>query len=112
MNFIRNSISSKGVRFIGGGWTFFILENLVLSEYREEIISQYGDDNYHTVYNSLSTAACCSIFYGFIKYRKHGIIMPKPNTPLLLFGFVCQVTFRGSSLIFPPASSPFYSLNF
>jgi uncharacterized membrane protein len=61
---------SKGVRFIAIGWTGFIAENLVLSSYRDEIIQTYGDDKYHLVYNSLSSLATGSIFWGWLR---HGI---------------------------------------
>ena len=40
-------LASKGVRWIGLGWTGFIAENLILSENRDEIIRHFGDDNYH-----------------------------------------------------------------
>ena len=36
-----------GVRLIGGGWAFFIAENVVISENREAIIASIGDDHYH-----------------------------------------------------------------
>ena len=36
-----------GVRLIGGGWAFFIAENVVISENREAIIASIGDNYYH-----------------------------------------------------------------
>jgi uncharacterized membrane protein len=62
--------NNKGVKFVAIGWVGFIAENLVLSHNREYLIKNYGDDNYHIVYNILSTAACSSIAYGFFKYGK------------------------------------------
>lgn len=63
---------SKGVKWVTMGWLGFITENLVLSHNREQIISTYGDDNYHIAYNILSTMACSSIAYGFFKHGKVG----------------------------------------
>src|SRR5690349_1782159 len=63
-------LSSKGVRWIGLGWTGFILENVVMSHNRDWIIENFGSDKYHGVYNVLSTAACGSIFYGYVKHGR------------------------------------------
>jgi uncharacterized membrane protein len=63
-------MNSAGVRLIAAGWGLFIAENLLLSENRTEIIKEFGEENYHRIYNSLSTFACLSIGYGFLRYRK------------------------------------------
>ena len=64
--------TSNGTKFVLGGWTFFLLENVLLSENREWICSEYGEDKYHLGYNTLSTTACLSILFGFIKYKGTG----------------------------------------
>jgi prenyl protein peptidase len=59
-----------------GGWSFFIVENAVLSENRSFLIDQLGagcadkeegEMRYHLLYGSISTAACASIAYGFMR---------------------------------------------
>ena len=67
---VNSMLANKGVRWIGLGWTAFILENVVLSHNREEIISRFGSNNYHTTYNILSTAACSSILYGYLRHGR------------------------------------------
>lgn len=68
------AFSHKGFRYISFGWSFFIVENLVLSENRSQIIEYLGDEKYyHYIYNSLSTFACSSVLYGYLKHgRKQG----------------------------------------
>jgi uncharacterized membrane protein len=41
-----------------------------LSENREAIINAFGDENYHMAYSTLSTLACGSIFYGYIRHGR------------------------------------------
>ena len=66
---------------IFSGWTAFILENLVLSENRQSIIDAFGDDNYHLAYSSLSTIACGSILYGYLRYgRGKGVPLSPPGS--------------------------------
>merc|ERR1711957_28961 len=84
-------LANKGVRWIGGGWVFFIAENLILSHNRSDIINSIGDGNYHTVYNTLSTAACGSIGYGFFKHRRTGGPIFKPPRLLLPLGLSCTL---------------------
>ena len=84
-------LSNKGVRWVAAGWLGFITENLVMSHNRDWIISNYGDDNYHIVYNILSTAACGSIGYGFFKHGKTGgPSFPRRGPLLQLAGFSIQ----------------------
>lgn len=59
-----------GVRWITLGWSAFIAENLIMSHNRGWIISNFGDATYHGVYNTLSTAACGSIAYGFFRHGR------------------------------------------
>lgn len=100
---------SRGVRWISLGWSGFIVENLVFSHNREEIIRLIGDDNYHRAYNTLSTIACSSILYGYIRHgRRHG----PPITRFLgkggiALGFVLQsLGFVGLSQLAPRFQIP------
>ncbi|KAJ3260324.1 CAAX prenyl protease [Boothiomyces macroporosus] len=98
------------------GWVGFISENLILSHNRKEIIESIGDDNYHRIYNSLSTVACGSIAYGFLKYRNNGPLFSQyyprlhsamssklmriPSIALRIIGLV------GFSQLFPKLQTP------
>ncbi|KAJ3208193.1 hypothetical protein HDU82_002825 [Entophlyctis luteolus] len=66
------------VSLIAAGWTAFIAENLILSEYREELVARFGLDSYRRAYGALSTAACASIAYGYLAYgyRKGPKVIP------------------------------------
>lgn len=69
---------TKGLKYVTIGWTGFIAENFILSQNRTEIINEIGDSNYHLLYNSLSSIACCSILFGFVRYaRNTGPLMNK-----------------------------------
>jgi len=61
----------SSVRWAVGGWSLFIVENLVLSENRQRIIKEVGDDNYHYIYGTLSTAAMASTGYGFMYHVRN-----------------------------------------
>ena len=103
-------LANKGVRWIGGGWAFFIAENLILSHNRSEIINGIGDGNYHTVYNTLSTAACGSIGYGFFKHRRTGGPIFKPPRVLLPLGLSCTLLgVVGFSQLVPALQLPYTS---
>lgn len=100
---------SRGVKWIGFGWTAFILENLVLSHNREEIIQHFGDSNYHLGYNTLSTLACSSIAYGFVKYRKseETRLLRKLGKPAIAASFVLQaIGLIGFSQLLPKLQNP------
>jgi uncharacterized membrane protein len=88
----RAICNDRGVRWVSVGWTAFVTENLVLSEFRQEIIERIGDDKYHLMYNGLSTAACASVVYGFAKYRHQTRIWAgaRPPRPVVLLGLVCN----------------------
>jgi len=58
------------MRWAIGGWSFFILENLVLSENRSYIIERVGDERYHMIYGTISTCAMASVGYGYFKVRR------------------------------------------
>ena len=59
----------KGVRLIVGGWTAFILENLIISQNREALVTALGGEGtYKMLYASISTAACASIIVGYGRF--------------------------------------------
>lgn len=64
------AFKNAGVKWITFGWVSFIAENLILSENRTEIIEKFGNDSYHQVYNTLSTLACGSIAWGYLKHGR------------------------------------------
>ena len=70
-------LRSSSMKWAVGGWTFFIVENLVLSENRTYLIDKLGDESYHAVYGTLSTIATASIGYAYL-YK-----IPKNGPPLL-----------------------------
>ena len=107
--FFQECLQSKGVRWISFGWAGFITENVVLSENRTEIIAAFGDDNYHRLYNSLSTAATLSIAWGFFKHgRGQGPIIGNRGKMSLLTGYILQsIGFIGVSQMLPKFQLPF-----
>ena len=79
----------KGVRWITFGWSAFLAENLILSHNRSTIIDNIGDDNYHHMYNTLSTLATASIAFGYFKYARFD--SPKlwnVNKPMKVTSFI------------------------
>ena len=77
----------KCAKWIVLGWSGFALENVILSENRQFIIEKISDASYHGFYNALSTLACGSVVYGYVR---HGPGMPiKSNIGLLrrILGF-------------------------
>jgi hypothetical protein len=91
VSFFQQCIQSKGIRWISFGWMGFITENVVLSENRTAIIEAFGDDNYHRLYNTLSTAATGSIAFGFFRHgRKMGPILTQRGTVSKLIGYSLQ----------------------
>lgn len=68
-----------GLRCITIGWTGFILENLILSENRDYLIQTFGKDTYHGVYGGLSTIACASFLFGYVKHRNFYKLAQKAN---------------------------------
>lgn len=101
-------LSSKGVKWIAGGWIGFISENILLSSWREEIKKEIGDDNYHYTYNSLSTIACTSIAYGFLRHgRGRGPSIGARSLPAHISSFIFQALgFIGFSQGFPKLQLP------
>ena len=66
MSLVQQAIKTTSFNWAVGGWSFFIAENLFLSENRAFIIDAIGDDNYHYLYGLISTAACGSIGYAYL----------------------------------------------
>ena len=69
--------TNAGVRWVWAGWLGFAAENLALSEHRTQLIAAFGggeegDRRYHLLYNALSSAACGSLLYGYLRYRNRG----------------------------------------
>lgn len=106
--FFLECVQSKGVRWISFGWLGFITENVVLSENRTEIIAAFGDSNYHRLYNTLSTAACASIGWGFFKHgRGQGPALRYRGKISLFTGYVLQsLGFVGLSQLLPKFQIP------
>jgi uncharacterized membrane protein len=108
-NFIQLVSQSKGVRWITGGWIAFILENLILSENRQQIIDLINDDNYHRMYSTLSTLACGSIAYGyFVHGRRKGPTIQSPSLLKKSLAFLSQtIGLIGISQIIPLVRMPY-----
>jgi hypothetical protein len=63
------AFQSNPMKWAIGSWSFFIAENLVLTENRSFIIERlfYGnEEQYHYLYGILSTIACGSIGYAYV----------------------------------------------
>ena len=105
---VEKGVRSKGVLWISFGWSAFIAENIGLSNYRAEIINAFGNDVYHNTYNILSTCACGSILYGFIKHgRGKGPFLVRRSPFTLSLGFVCTALgFVGFSQALPKFQIP------
>lgn len=108
---ISQALKSSGVRWITAGWLAFIGENLILSENRQAIIDAIGDQEYHILYGTLSTTACSSILYGYLKHGRGGISNPPVRSVGILSylsAFTCQsVGLIGLSQLFPTFQNPF-----
>jgi uncharacterized membrane protein len=89
---LQLAIQNQGVRWISAGWIGFIAENLILSENRQYIIENLGDDNYHYLYSTLSTLACGSIAYGYLRHgrRKGPTLQAPPGLGRKIIAFIVQ----------------------
>lgn len=67
LNMAASLASSSAMKWAAGGWSFFIVENLVLSENRTALIEQLGEDGYHYLYGTLSTGAMVSVGYAYLR---------------------------------------------
>lgn len=86
------AFNHPGVRWIAGGWAAFITENLVLSHNRDYLVRNFGEGRYVQAYNTLSTASCAAIAYGYFRHgRAQGPrLWTAPSAPLRLGAFVVQ----------------------
>jgi hypothetical protein len=88
--------SNIGSKIVAAGWIGFLFENVVLSENREWLCTEYGEENYHLGYNTLSSAACLSILYGYAKHKGTGrtwfkkSLLGKAPMPLKVGAIVLQ----------------------
>ena len=99
------SMLSKPMRWALGGWSFFIVENFVLSENRTYLIDNFGDDAYHYAYGALSTAAMSSVFYGYFRKVKGAPpLLFKGPIPLnaKVASFICLSFGLGMASQIPP----------
>ncbi|KAH9195235.1 hypothetical protein AeNC1_002776 [Aphanomyces euteiches] len=102
--------SHKGCRWILVGWSAFIAENLVLSEFKEDIVAQVGQENYRLTYSTLSTAACGSIAYGYLAHgRQQGPMVASvaKRFPLVVFSLQALGLAGIASLAAPKLQIPF-----
>eukprot|EP00993_Chasmostoma_nieuportense_P003541 NODE_4250_length_818_cov_19.526773_g4092_i0.p1 GENE.NODE_4250_length_818_cov_19.526773_g4092_i0~~NODE_4250_length_818_cov_19.526773_g4092_i0.p1 ORF type:complete len:258 (+),score=69.90 NODE_4250_length_818_cov_19.526773_g4092_i0:68-775(+) len=80
-----------GVKWIALGWGGFIAENLVLSHNRQSLIEHFGARAYHGCYSVLSTTACCSIAYGYLRHgRGKGPVLWTPTPVMRAGGLLLQ----------------------
>jgi len=108
--------TGSALRWAVGGWTFFIAENALLSENRAHIISALGDDEketkYHMLYGTISTAACVSIGYGYLRRARNAppflwAVSAAPPVWRLAAGVLLQgIGFAGLAQGLPLLQSP------
>ena len=59
------ALREPAFRWAVGGWSFFIAENVIISQNRADIIAALGDDaketRYHILYGSCSSLATASM---------------------------------------------------
>lgn len=105
--------SWKGVKWIVGGYTAFIAENVILSENRGQIIANIGEESYHMLYNTLSTVATLSIAYGYVRHgRKQGPMFSHRSPTSRGLGIIFQsVGFIGLSQLLPEVQMPVTIIN-
>ena len=69
---LKKLLSDPASKWICLGWGGFTLENVILSENRTQIIEYFGEggnETYHRIYNTLSTLACASVAFGYLRYK-------------------------------------------
>ena len=99
-NGVKAQSNNGGIKWVACGWTLFLAENVVLSENREWICEKYGEKLYHGVYNTLSSAACISILFGFLKHKGQGkkwANFDKGSAPLPLR--ICSIVLQSFGII-------------
>lgn len=84
MSTMRAVLQTPAMRWAVGGWSFFIAENVVLSENRDALQQALGgSDNYHLLYGTISTTACASIAYSYFKRARQAppLLWPLTASP-------------------------------
>jgi len=110
-------LTSSPLKWAVGGWSIFIAENVILSENRTWIIEKYGDDAYHYMYGTCSTAASASVGYGYLyKIRNQGpfswaLRSPIPAGAKALSFAVLSVGLGIASQTFPKFQIPLHYKN-
>jgi len=110
-------LKSSPLKWAVGGWSIFIAENVILSENRTWIIEKYGDDAYHYMYGTCSTAASASVGYGYLyKIRNQGpfswaLRSPIPAGAKALSFAVLSVGLGIASQTFPKFQIPLHYKN-
>jgi uncharacterized membrane protein len=102
------------IRWAVGGWTFFILENVVLSENRTFLIDRLGGTNeerYHAVYGTCSTIASVSIGYAYWKIRAaksmpSTLMIWKKSLPPPIFNLAMSWTLLSVGLVMASQVAP------
>jgi uncharacterized membrane protein len=114
MSFLASAAAARKsplLRWAAGGWTFFILENGILSENRTYLIQQLGDDQYHAMYGTFSTVASFSIGYAYYKIQRstpipsHLILWKKAARPPV-FNMAFSFLFLSTGLVMASQVAP------
>merc|ERR1719163_2732785 len=88
--------SDHGAKWVLGGWSLFTIENVVLSEYRQEIKRSWGGKGgpkaYQSLYSSLSAATLGSTILAYWTFARNStVIRSLPADPKRrLVAFACR----------------------
>jgi len=80
---VTGLLRDRGARWVLGGWAFFTVENVVLSEYRAEIKQFWGgrggQSAYQAFYSSASALTLGTTYYAYYKFADTGVLYgPRP----------------------------------
>lgn len=80
---VRQWLRDRGVRWVLGGWALFTAENVIMSEYRNEIKRSYGGAGgpgaYQNMYSLLSATCLASTFIGYWRFARFGVAVQPPS---------------------------------
>jgi len=69
----------RGARWVLGGWSIFTVENVILSEYRQEIKRSWGGSAgpkaYQSLYSSLSATCLGSTIIAYWTFARHSTVL-------------------------------------
>lgn len=105
---LAHHLPTTPLKWAVGGWTFFLLENVLLSENRTYLLSRLGDAGYHAVYGACSTLAMGSVAYGYKRVRgaapflRDASCAAFPTAAGKMAGFVCLGLGLGMMSQMPP----------